>query len=144
MKTFIPNQKQIEKDRKWHLIDFDDKILGRQATRIAHILRGKHKPEFTPFLDCGDFVVVVNVEKMRLSGRKLEQKTYYRHSNYPGGISSMTAGEMLEKHPERVLMLAVKRMLPKGALGRKMLTKLKIYTGPEHPHAAQGPQLLND
>ena len=144
MKTFIPNQKQIEKDRKWHLIDFDDKILGSQATRIAHILRGKHKPEFTPFLDCGDFVVVVNVEKMRLSGRKLEQKTYYRHSNYPGGISSMTAGEMLEKHPERVLMLAVKRMLPKGALGRKMLTKLKIYTGPEHPHAAQGPQLLND
>jgi large subunit ribosomal protein L13 len=140
MKTYMPNQKKLERERNWHLVDLDGKTLGRHAARIAHILRGKHKPEFTPFLDAGDFVVVVNAEKVHLTGRKREQKIYYTHSGYPGGIKQKTADQMLQQHPERVIFLAVKRMLPSGPLGKKMLKKLKIYSGPEHPHQAQNPQ----
>lgn len=143
MKTYMPNQQQLERERRWHLVDVNGKALGRQASQIAHILRGKHKAEYTPFLDCGDFVVVVNAEKVNLTGRKRDQKKYYRHTGHPGGIKEMSAQEMLDKHPERALYLAVKRMLPKGTLGRKMLTKLKIYRGSEHPHQAQNPQALD-
>ena len=142
MKTYMPNKQQLGRERQWFLVDVEGEVLGRQASQIAHILRGKHKPEYTPFLDCGDFVVVINAEKIRLTGRKLKQKRYYRHSGYPGGIRSQTAEELLQDHPERVLRLAVKRMLPKGALGKAMLRKLKIYSGPEHPHQAQNPQPL--
>lgn len=143
MKTYMPNQQQQEQERRWHLVDVNGKVLGRQASQIAHILRGKHKPEFTPFLDCGDYVIVINVDRLVLTGRKLEQKKYYRHSGFPGGISEKTAAEMLDQTPERALMLAVKGMLPKGPLGRKMLTKLKVYSGGEHPHQAQNPQPLD-
>ncbi|MBU50575.1 MAG: 50S ribosomal protein L13 [Deltaproteobacteria bacterium] len=140
MKTYMPNKDKAHEERKWFLFDVNGKVLGRQATEIASILRGKHKPEYTPFLDCGDFVVVVNAEKVELTGRKWDQKVYYRHSNYPGGIKEMTAREMNEKRPERMLYLAVKNMLPKGSLGRQMLKKLKIYAGEEHPHQAQNPE----
>lgn len=142
MKSHMPNEKQLQDNRKWFLVDVSGKVLGRQATEIASILRGKHKPEFTPFLDCGDHVIVINAEEVALTGRKWEQKTYYRHSGYPGGIRSMTAAELRDKNPERMLRLAVKRMLPKGALGRQMLRKLKIYSGSEHPHAAQQPETI--
>ena len=140
MKTYMPNKDKAHEERKWFLFDVNGKVLGRQATEIASILRGKHKPEYTPLLDCGDFVVVVNAEKVELTGRKWDQKVYYRHSNYPGGIKEMTAREMNEKRPERMLYLAVKNMLPKGSLGRQMLKKLKIYAGEEHPHQAQNPE----
>ena len=143
MKTYMPSQKQVDLERRWHLVDVNGKVLGRQAAQIAAILRGKHKPEYTPFLDVGDFVVVVNADRVALTGRKLEQKRYYRHTGYPGGIKDLTAAEMLEKHPERMFELAVKRMLPKGPLGRKMLKKLKVYSGSEHPHLAQNPQILD-
>jgi len=143
MKTYMPSQKQADSERRWHLVDVNGKILGRQAAQVASILRGKHKPEYTPFLDVGDFVIIVNAERVALTGRKLEQKRYYRHTGYPGGIKDLTAAEMLEKHPERMFMLAVKRMLPKGPLGRKMLKKLKVYSGTEHPHQAQNPQPLD-
>jgi len=127
----------------WHVIDAEDQVLGRLAARVAMILRGKHRPEFTPHVDHGDGVIVVNVEKVRLTGRKLEQKTYYRHSGYVGSIKSATAGEVLASvHPERVVHNAVRGMLPKNALGRKLLRKLKLYAGPDHPHAAQKPQEL--
>ncbi|MDQ7801608.1 MAG: 50S ribosomal protein L13 [Armatimonadota bacterium] len=141
MKTY--QQKPSEVQREWFLVDARGKILGRLASRIAAILRGKHKPTFTPHVDGGDFVVVVNAEKVRLTGRKREEKVYYWHSGYPGGIKSATAGQMLERKPEWVLQKAVQRMLPKNPLGRRMLKKLKVYRGPDHPHAAQQPKPLD-
>lgn len=130
-------------NRKWFVVDLDGQALGRAAARIAHVLRGKHKPSYTPHIDDGDFVVVVNAEKVKLTGRKLDGKTYYRHTGYPGGIKSRSAGQLLATHPDDVLRKAVKGMLPKGPLGRAMLKKLKIYTGPEHPHTAQQPEALD-
>jgi large subunit ribosomal protein L13 len=140
MKTFVAKEHEIEK--KWHLIDASDKVLGRLAAEIATILRGKNKPLFTPHMDAGDYVVVVNAERVALTGNKLEKKTYYRHSGYVGGLKETTAKEMLEKRPENLIKFAVKGMLPKTSLGRRQLTKLKIYTGPDHPHQAQKPEKL--
>jgi len=135
MKTFVAKEHEIQKN--WHLIDASDKVLGRLATEIATILRGKNKPIFTPHMDAGDYVVVVNAERVVLTGNKLEKKAYYRHSGYVGGLKKTTAKEMLEKKPENLIKLAVKGMLPKTSLGRRQLTKLKVYTGPDHPHQAQ-------
>ena len=128
--------------RKWYVVDAEGKTLGRLASQIAAILRGKHKPTFTPHVDCGDFVIIVNAEKIHLSGKKLTDKVYTRFSGYPGGLKETTAGQMLEKHPTRVLELAIKGMLPHTRLGRQMFHKLKVYAGSEHPHAAQLPQPL--
>lgn len=128
--------------RRWYVIDAQGKILGRMATEIAKVLRGKHKPVFTPNQDAGDFVIVVNAKGIKLTGAKLDQKIYYRHTDYPGGIRQRTAAEMLEEKPEELVRLAVKGMLPKNRLSRHLATKLKIYAGPEHPHAAQMPQPL--
>lgn len=138
--TYSARSEDVE--RAWFLLDAEDQVLGRIATRIATILRGKHKVTYTPHIDGGDFVIVVNASHVKLTGRKLDQKTYYRHSGYPGGIKSVTARRMLETHPERVLEAAVKGMLPKGPLGRKMIRKLKVYAEGKHPHAAQKPQPL--
>jgi large subunit ribosomal protein L13 len=140
VKTY--QQKPSEVQRQWFVVDAQGKVLGRLASRIAAILRGKHKPTFTPHVDGGDFVVVVNAEKVRLTGRKLQEKVYYWHTGYPGGIKSATAAQMLERKPEWVIQKAVQRMLPKNPLGRRMLRKLKVYRGPEHPHAAQQPKPL--
>ncbi|MEX0893949.1 MAG: 50S ribosomal protein L13 [Gemmatimonadota bacterium] len=140
MKTYTPRAHEIE--RRWLLVDAEDKVLGRLASEIAQLLRGKHKPMFTPHLDVGDFVVVVNAEKVRLTGRKAEQKTYFRHSGYMGGEKHIPYATMLAEHPERVIELAVKGMLPKNNLGRLMRRKLKIYAGPEHPHEAQQPETI--
>jgi large subunit ribosomal protein L13 len=134
--------KQEEATRDWLLVDAEDKILGRLASGIAHRLRGKHKPLYAPFMDAGDFVIVVNAEKIALTGKKLTDKVYYHHSGYPGGIKAMTAGKMLKEKPEEVLRTAVKGMLPKNTLGRAMLKKLKIYKGGDHPHEAQCPRIL--
>lgn len=139
MKTYA--QKASEVQRDWYVVDAAGQTLGRLATQIATLLRGKHKPTYTPNLDGGDFVIVVNAEKVRLTGRKPEQKIYYRHSGYPGGLKATPYRQMLAKHPERILRFAVKGMLPKTRLGRQQLTKLKIYAGPAHPHAAQQPQV---
>jgi large subunit ribosomal protein L13 len=129
--------------RSWYVVDAADLVLGRLATRVATVLRGKHKPIYTPHVDTGDHVIVINAEKIKLTGRKREQKIYYRHTGYPGGIKSVTAGQVLEgPHPDRVVRAAVRGMLPKNTLGRKMLGKLKVYAGPNHPHAAQQPQEL--
>jgi large subunit ribosomal protein L13 len=135
MKTFVAKEHEVEK--KWHLIDAKDKILGRLASKIAILLRGKHKPIFTPHMDAGDYVVVVNAGKVALTGDKLEKKMYYRHSGYVGGLKEIPAKEMLLRRPENLIKLAVKGMLPKNSLGRRQLTKLKIYAGPDHPHQAQ-------
>lgn len=142
-KTYIPKPEEIEKGRKWWLVDASDKPLGRLASKIAHILRGKHKPYFTPHLDCGDFVVVINAEKVKLTGKKWDQKFYYRHSGYPGGLKAIKYSILRRTHPEKIIQLAVKRMLPKNRLGRRMLKKLKVYAGPDHPHAAQKPVPLD-
>lgn len=132
-----------EAPAQWWVVDAEDVVLGRMATRIAMMLRGKHRAIFTPHVDTGDYVIVVNAEKVKLTGRKLEQKTYYRHSGWPGGLKSITAGKVLEgAHPERVVENAVRGMLPKNALGRKLIRKLKVYAGPDHPHAAQKPEEL--
>jgi large subunit ribosomal protein L13 len=128
--------------RQWYVVDARGKILGRMATEIAKVLRGKHKPIFTPHLDTGDFVIVVNAREIKLTGAKLEQKIYYRHSEYPGGIRERTAAQMLEEKPEELVKLAVKGMLPKNRLSRKLVTKLKVYAGADHPHDAQNPQPL--
>jgi large subunit ribosomal protein L13 len=128
--------------RQWYVIDARGKILGRMATEIAKVLRGKHKPIFTPNQDAGDFVIVVNARELKLTGAKLDQKIYYRHSEYPGGIRQRTAAQMLEEKPEELVKLAVKGMLPKNRLSRKLVTKLKVYAGAEHPHDAQKPQPL--
>jgi large subunit ribosomal protein L13 len=129
-------------DRKWYLVNADGRVLGRLATQVATVLRGKHKPTFTPHVDSGDFVVVVNADKVRLTGRKLADKTYYRHTGYPGGIRQTTAGRLMDERPERVLRSAIVGMLPKNRLGRRLATKLKIYRGEEHPHTAQKPEPL--
>lgn len=137
MKTFIAKENQV--DKKWHLVDAQGKTLGRMASRIATILQGKHRPIYTPHVDTGDYVVVINARKVRLTGKKLEEKSYQRFSGYPGGLKIIPLKEMLEKHPDRVVRLAVRRMLPKTKLGERMLEKLKIYDGTEHPHTAQRP-----
>ncbi len=126
--------------RKWILVDADGKVLGRLASKIAFRLRGKHLPNFTPHVDTGDFVVVINAEKVRLTGKKWDQKMYYRHSGYMGGLKSTSAKKMRDEHPERIIYHAVKGMLPKNRLGRKLLKKLKVYAGPDHPHQAQQPE----
>jgi large subunit ribosomal protein L13 len=140
MKTYSAKSGEIT--REWYLVDAEGKTLGRLATQIADRLRGKGKPQFTPHIDTGDFVVVVNAEKIHVSGNKRKDKRYYRHSGYPGGLRSRTFEEMLAKRPEDIIRLAVKGMMPRNRLARKQITKLKIYAGPEHPHTAQKPQTL--
>jgi large subunit ribosomal protein L13 len=134
--------KPAEIEREWFVVDAEGQTLGRLASRIAPILKGKHKAIYTPHVDCGDFVVVVNAEKVRVTGRKMDQKMYYRHSGYPGGLTSITLRDQLTRHPERVLQAAVKGMLPKNKLGRRMIKKLKVYAGDSHPHQAQTPKPL--
>ncbi|MCF6289873.1 MAG: 50S ribosomal protein L13 [Desulfobacterales bacterium] len=140
MKTHLTPVKEIVKN--WYIVDAEDKVLGRLATEIATRLRGKHKPNYSPFMDVGDFIVVVNAEKIRLTGKKLTDKMYYRHSGYMGGLTEQTAKEVLEKKPEELIRAAVKGMLPKNTLGRAQLKKLKVYAGGEHPHEAQQPVAL--
>jgi len=140
VKTYSVKANEIK--REWYLINAEGKTLGRLASEIAKILKGKHKPIYSPHLDCGDYVIVINAEKIHVTGRKLDQKIYYRHSGYPGGLKSITLREQLAKHPERVIKAAVKGMLPKNRLGRKMLKKLKVYAGDSHPHQAQKPKVL--
>lgn len=135
-------QKPHEVERKWYLVDATDKTLGRLSSKIASVLRGKHKPIFTPHVDCGDYVVVINAEKVKVTGKKLEDKEYKRHSGYPGGLKTVTLEKMLEEKPENVMVHAVKGMLPKGKLGRQMLKKLRVYKGAEHDHSAQKPEKL--
>ena len=138
--TFMANANNIE--RKWYVVDAEGKTLGRLAAEVAKVLRGKHKPTFTPHADTGDHVIVVNAEKVRVTGKKLLQKEYFRHSGYPGGARFTTLAMMLEKHPERVIEMAVKGMLPKNKLGAQQYRKLNVYAGAEHPHAAQKPEVL--
>jgi large subunit ribosomal protein L13 len=140
VRTFTGKKEEIERD--WFVVDAEGQTLGRLASKIAPILRGKHKPTYTPHLDCGDFVIVVNAEKVQVTGRKMDQKFYYRHSGYPGGIKRISLRDQLKQHPERVIQAAVKGMLPKNKLGRQMIKKLKVYAGDEHPHAAQQPAQL--
>jgi large subunit ribosomal protein L13 len=141
MKTTHARQEDVTRD--WYLVDATDKVLGRLASEIAHRLRGKHKVIFAPYMDAGDFVIVVNAEKISLTGKKLTDKIYYHHSGYPGGIKAMAAGKMLKEKPEELLRKAVRGMLPKNTLGRAMLKKLKIYAGGDHPHEAQCPRVLS-
>ncbi len=140
MKTFMANPAKIE--RKWYVVDATGYTLGRLASEVAKVLRGKNKPEFTPHVDTGDYVIVVNAAKVVVTGKKLDQKIYYHHSDYVGGMKETTLREMMAKKPERVIELAVKGMLPKGPLGRQMYTKLHVYAGAEHDHAAQKPEVL--
>ncbi len=140
MKTYMPNPQEVE--RKWYVVDAEGQTLGRLSSEIAKVLRGKNKPIFTPHADCGDYVIVVNAEKIAVTGRKLDDKVYYHHSDYVGGMKETTLREMLAKHPERVIEKAVVGMLPKGPLGRSMSKKLFVYAGPEHKHAAQKPEAL--
>jgi large subunit ribosomal protein L13 len=141
MKTLFAKKGDVQ--RKWYLIDAKDAVLGRLAVKIANRLTGKNKPIFTPNTDTGDFIVVINADKIKLTGRKLDNKIYYRHSNYPGGLTAVTARERLAKFPERIITDAVWGMIPKGRLGRAMIKKLKVYGGPEHPHEAQKPEALS-
>ena len=140
MKTFMASPATIE--RKWYVVDAADMTLGRLASEVAKVLRGKNKAIFTPHIDTGDYVIVINAEKVKVTGKKLDQKVYYRHSEYVGGMKETTLREMLAKKPEKVVELAVKGMLPKGPLGNQMYTKLYVYAGPEHKHAAQKPEVL--
>lgn len=140
MKTYSAKESDIV--RKWYVVDANGQTLGRLASQIATILRGKHKPIYTPHVDCGDYVIVINAEKIHVTGKRLDNKKYYRHSGYPGGIRSLTLRQMLRKQPEMPIKEAIRRMLPKGPLGRDMLTKLRVYAGPEHPHEAQDPEPL--
>ena len=140
MKTYMANPDKIE--RKWYVVDAEGQTLGRLSAEIAKVLRGKNKPEFTPHVDTGDYVIVVNAEKVKVTGKKLDQKIYYHHSEYVGGMKEVTLREMMEKKPEAVIENAVKGMLPKGPLGRAMLTKLHVYAGPEHGQQAQKPEVL--
>ena len=140
MKTYMPSATAIE--RKWYVVDATDKTLGRLAAEVSKVLRGKNKPTYTPFLDTGDFVIVVNAEKIKVTGKKLDQKIYYHHSDYVGGMKEESLRDKLANSPEEVIELAVKGMLPKGPLGRQMYTKLHVYAGAEHPHAAQKPEVL--
>ena len=138
MRSYMPKMDEIT--REWVVMDASDQVLGRLATKVARLLRGKHKPEFTPHLDTGDFVVVINADKVRLTGAKMDDKVYYRHSGRPGNLKSETARERMDKYPERIIQAAVWGMLPKNRLGRKLLKKLKVYSGSEHPHQAQQPK----
>lgn len=140
MKTFMASPATI--DRKWYVVDAEGKTLGRLASEVAKVLRGKNKPIFTPHIDTGDYVIVVNAEKIKVTGKKLDQKIYYNHSDYVGGMRETTLRELMAKKPEKVIELAVKGMLPKGPLGRSMFTKLHVYAGPEHEQAAQKPEVL--
>lgn len=140
MKTFMASPATI--DRKWYVVDATDMTLGRLASEVAKVLRGKNKPIFTPHIDCGDNVIVINAEKIKVTGKKMDQKVYYHHSDYVGGLKEATLREKLEKKPEQVIELAVKGMLPKGPLGRQMFTKLHVYAGPEHKHEAQKSEVL--
>ena len=140
MKTFMASPATI--DRKWYVVDATDMTLGRLASEVAKVLRGKNKPIFTPHIDTGDYVIVINAEKIKVTGKKLDQKIYYHHSDYVGGMKEATLREKLDKKPEQVIELAVKGMLPKGPLGRQMYTKLFVYAGPEHKHEAQKPEVL--
>ncbi len=137
MRTFSPKGNDIT--RQWHVVDASGVVLGRLASQVAVLLRGKHKPIFAPHVDTGDFVIIINADKVELSGNKLERKMAYRHSGYPGGLRSVSYAELMEKHPERAVEKAVRGMLPKNSLGRKTLRKLKVYAGPDHPHSAQQP-----
>lgn len=139
-KTYVAKPDEVE--REWYVVDATDQTLGRLATRIATVLRGKHKPQYTPHEDVGDFVIVLNADKIKVTGRKLDQKFYYRHSGYPSGIKAISLRRQLELHPERVIQHAVKGMLPKGPMGRRLFRKLKVYVGTEHPHKAQQPKPL--
>jgi large subunit ribosomal protein L13 len=141
MKSFMASTSKVE--RKWYVVDAEGKTLGRLASEIANVLRGKNKPIYTPHIDTGDYVIVVNAEKVKTTGKKLEQKIYYHHSEYVGGMKEATLKEMMQKKPEFVITHAVKGMLPKGPLGRQMLTKLHVYAGPEHKHEAQKPEVLD-
>ena len=140
MKTFMASPATI--DRKWYVVDATDMTLGRLASEVAKVLRGKNKAIFTPHMDCGDYVIVINAEKIKVTGKKLDQKIYYHHSDYVGGMKETTLREKMAKKPEQVVELAVKGMLPKGPLGRQMYTKLHVYAGPEHKHEAQKPEVL--
>ncbi|MGK5551647.1 50S ribosomal protein L13 [Actinomadura kijaniata] len=137
MRTYTPKPADVQ--RQWYVIDATDVVLGRLASQVAQLLRGKHKPIYAPHVDTGDFVIVINADKVALSGNKLEQKRAYRHSGYPGGLRSVAYSDLLAKNPERAVEKAIKGMLPKNSLGRKMFGKVKVYAGPEHPHAAQKP-----
>ena len=138
--TFMAKAKDVE--RKWYVVDAEGKTLGRLAAEVSKLLRGKHKPSYSPNLDCGDYVIVINAEKIKVTGKKMDQKIYYSHSDYVGGLKEITLRDQLKKHPDRVLEHAIKGMLPKGPLGNKMYGKLHVYAGPEHPHAAQKPEAL--
>ena len=140
MKTYMPGAKTIE--RKWYVVDAEGKTLGRLATQVAMVLRGKHKPIYTPFLDTGDYVIVINADKVKVTGKKLEEKIYWHHTGWIGGQKKVTLKRLLQTHPERVVEHAVKGMLPKGPLGREMYRKLHVYAAPEHPHAAQKPEAM--
>ena len=140
MNSYMANPDKVE--RKWYVVDADGQTLGRLASEVAKVLRGKNKPIYTPHIDTGDYVIVVNADKIKVTGKKLDQKIYYRHSDYVGGMKEFTLREMMDKKPERVIELAVKGMLPKGPLGRAMIKKLHVYAGPEHNHAAQKPEVL--
>ena len=140
MNSYMANPDNVE--RKWYVVDADGQTLGRLASEVAKVLRGKNKPIYTPHIDTGDYVIVVNADKVKVTGKKLDQKIYYRHSDYVGGMKEFTLREMMDKKPERVIELAVKGMLPKGPLGRAMIKKLHVYAGPEHNHAAQKPEVL--
>jgi large subunit ribosomal protein L13 len=141
--TYMISREDALAERRWFIVDADALIVGRVATRVANVLRGKHKPTFTPHVDTGDFVVIVNAAKVRLTGAKLTDKIYHRHTGYPGGVRRTSAGRMMTERPERVLRSAIVGMLPKNRLGRRLATKLKIYRGAEHPHAAQKPETLS-
>lgn len=140
MKTYIATPADIKRD--WYVVDARGKVLGRLATEVARRLRGKHKPEFTPNMDTGDYIIVVNAKDVRVTGRKFTDKIYHRHSNYPGGVKSLSFEKMREKNPAKIIEIAVKGMLPKGPMGRQMFRKLRVYSGPEHEHASQQPQAL--
>ena len=141
MKTFMQKKESVE--RKWFVVDADGKTLGRLATEVATVLRGKHKPTYTPHVDCGDYVIIVNAEKINLTGNKLDNKIYYNHSGYPGGLKKRTAKTMIETYPEELIERAIKGMLPKGSLGKQMYRKLFVYSGAEHEHQAQKPEVLD-
>ena len=141
MSSFI--QKPAEVERKWYVVDAEGKTLGRMASEVAAILRGKNKPTFTPHVDCGDYVIVINAEKVAVTGKKRQEKIYKRHTGYPGGLRELTFEQLLEKHPEEVVKHAIKGMMPTGKLGRQMYKKLKVYAGPEHNHQAQKPEVLD-
>jgi len=140
--TQTPWVKKEEVKREWYIVDAKDKILGRLASKLAYMLQGKHRPDYTPHVDQADFIVIINADKIRLTGKKWDQKIYWRHSGYLGGLKLQTARQLLEKHPERLIYLAVKRMLPRNRLRKRLLKKLKIYAGPNHPHLAQNPKPL--